>query len=159
RQIEELQEALPRIPDTDTGYRTLMRRLDRVSVAITARTQRGSLPLYLALILITTVALTAGTLAAGGYWPTRMRLWDSPAQLIVTLVIGIGAVLAVRSRRRLKAAVLMGITGYGVVTLFALHGAPDLALTQALVETVTLIVFVLVLRRLPPYFSQRWLRG
>ena len=33
--------------------------------------------------------------------------------------------------------------------LFILHGAPDLALTQVLVETVSLVVFVLVLRRLP----------
>src|SRR5699024_9111379 len=159
RQLETWQEGLPKVPDTDTAYRVLMRRLDCVSVAITARTQRGSLPLYRALILLTTVALTTATLIAGGYWPGQLRLWDSPAQAIVTLVIGIGAILAVRSRRRLKAAVLVGITGYGVVSLFALHGAPDLALTQALVETVTLIVFVLVLRRLPPYFSQRWLRG
>jgi multicomponent Na+:H+ antiporter subunit A len=36
-----------------------------------------------------------------------------------------------------------------------LHGAPDLALTQALVETVSLVVFVLALRRLPEYFSDR----
>lgn len=36
-----------------------------------------------------------------------------------------------------------------MVALFALQGAPDLALTQALIETVTLVVFVLVLRRLP----------
>jgi multicomponent Na+:H+ antiporter subunit A len=48
--------------------------------------------------------------------------------------------------------------------LFLLHGAPDLALTQVLVETVTLVIFVLVLRRMAPYFSDRpltrarWLR-
>src|SRR5690625_1333628 len=159
RQIETLQETLPHVPNTDAGYRLVMRRLDRVSVAITARTQRGSLPLYLALILLTTVALGAGTLAAGGLWPEQWRLWDTPVQAIVAVVIAIGALLAARSRRRLKAAVPVGITGYGVAALFALHGAPGLALTPALVETVTLIVVVLVLRRLPPYFSQRWLRG
>ncbi|HLS02935.1 MAG TPA: proton-conducting transporter membrane subunit, partial [Beutenbergiaceae bacterium] len=43
------QKAVSKVPDTDSAYRHLMRRLDRVSVAITARTQRGSLPLYLAL--------------------------------------------------------------------------------------------------------------
>ena len=42
--------------------------------------------------------------------------------------------------------------------LFVLHGAPDLALTQFLVETVTSCVFVLVLRRLPADFSARPLR-
>src|SRR5690625_1588534 len=159
RQIETLQETLPHVPNPDAGYRLVMRHLDRVSVAITARTQRGSLPLYLALILLTTVALGAGTLAAGGLWPEQWRLWDTPVQAIVAVVIAIGALLAARSRRRLKAAVPVGITGYGVAALFALHGAPGLALTPALVETVTLIVVVLVLRRLPPYFSQRWLRG
>ena len=60
-----------------------------------------------------------------------------------------------RARRRLKAVILLGIGGYAVAGLFLLHGAPDLALTQVLVETVTLVVFVLVLRRLPPYFSDR----
>src|SRR5690606_39821736 len=59
----------------------------------------------------------------------------------------------------LFAVVLVGMTGYGTATLFALHGAPDLALTQFLVETVSLVVFVLVLRRLPPQFSTPVLRS
>nr|QMS48118.1 Na(+) H(+) antiporter subunit A [uncultured bacterium] len=41
-----------------------------------------------------------------------------------------------------------------MAALFAFHGAPDLALTQVLVETVTLIAFVLVLRRLPARLGQ-----
>ena len=53
---------------------------------------------------------------------------------------------------------LVGVTGYGVAVLFLLHGAPDLALTQVLVETVTLVVFSLVLRKLPKYFTARPLR-
>ena len=43
--------------------------------------------------------------------------------------------------------------------LFLLHGAPDLALTQTLVETVTLVVFALVLRKLPKYFTSRPLQA
>jgi multicomponent Na+:H+ antiporter subunit A len=49
---------------------------------------------------------------------------------------------------------LVGVTGYGVSTLFILHGAPDLAITQMLVETVSLVVFVLALRRLPTRFER-----
>ena len=37
----------------------------------------------------------------------------------------------------------LGVVGYGVALLFLLHGAPDLALTQVLVETITLVVFVI----------------
>ena len=63
--------------------------------------------------------------------------------------------LAATSRGRLRAVMLVGVTGYGVAVLFLLHGAPDLALTQVLVETVTLVVFALVLRKLPKYFTSR----
>ncbi len=70
-------------------------------------------------------------------------------------VIVVAAFLTTRSRRRLRAVMLTGVTGYGTALLFALHGAPDLALTQVLVETTSLVVFVLVLRRLPGYFTDR----
>ena len=39
--------------------------------------------------------------------------------------------------------------------LFVLSGAPDLALTQAAVETLSTVVFVLVLRRLPERFERQ----
>ena len=52
-------------------------------------------------------------------------------------------------RNRLAAVLTVGFTGYGIAMIFALHGAPDLALTQFLVETLLLVVFVLVLRKLP----------
>jgi multicomponent Na+:H+ antiporter subunit A len=55
----------------------------------------------------------------------------------------------------MKAVVLAGVTGYGTAVLYVLHGAPDIALTQFAVETVSLVVFVLVLRRLPARFPSR----
>ena len=81
--------------------------------------------------------------------------WDNAGQVVVAAIVVVAAVLTTRSRRRLKAVVMVGVTGYGTAMLFLLHGAPDLALTQVLVETVTLVVFVLVLRRLPEYFTDR----
>ena len=54
----------------------------------------------------------------------------------------------------MKAVVLAGLTGYGAALLFVLQGAPDLALTQFCVETVSMIVFVLVLRRMPVHFEE-----
>ena len=49
------------------------------------------------------------------------------------------------------------VTGLGMVLLFATSGAPDLALTQILVETVTLVTFALVLQPHPvsPRRAQR----
>lgn len=157
--VERLQAGLYRGPEADRVYRRFMRRLDDVAADVTAVTQRGSLPLYLGGILVVFVVGVGGALLAGGDGPGATRWWDQPAQVVFGAVAIVSAVLAARARRRLKAVILLGIGGYAVAGLFLLHGAPDLALTQVLVETVTLVVFVLVLRRLPPYFSDRPLAG
>jgi multicomponent Na+:H+ antiporter subunit A len=48
---------------------------------------------------------------------------------------------------------MLGAVGYSIAVIFLLYGAPDLALTQVLVETVTLVVFLLVLRHLPEGYA------
>ena len=140
----------------ERGYRWSMRAVDRSAVEITARTQRGSLAIYLAAILVTLVLIPGTALVVAlRDEPVRYVLWDSPAQPLVGAVIVVAALLTTRSRRRLKAVVLAGVTGYGTALLFLIQGAPDLALTQLLAETVTLVLFVLALRRLPEYFTDR----
>ena len=162
--VERAQDRVRVGVDADRSYRRTMRRLDDLAADVTAFTQRGSLPFYLSAILAVLVALAGTALATGTRLPDTVRVGDSLVQGAVALLVVTAAVLAARSRRRLKAVVLLGISGYGVALLFLLHGAPDLALTQVLVETISLVVFVLVLRRLPPYFSDRplarsrWLR-
>jgi multicomponent Na+:H+ antiporter subunit A len=145
-----------RLPvDGAVGYDRATGWLGRLAVEVTGATQRGSLPIYLGTILGVLVLLGGGALLAGRPWPDRFRLWDTPLQLIPAAVLVIAAVFAARARRRLAAVVLVGVTGYATAMLFVLHGAPDLALTQLLVETCTMVMFVLVLRRLPGHFSVR----
>ncbi|PJI93739.1 Na+/H+ antiporter subunit A [Luteimicrobium subarcticum] len=144
-----------RVPEADAVYRRTMRRLDDSAADVTSVTQRGSLPFYLGVILVVLVALPGMVVILGTSWPVSVRWWNQPVQGLAVLAIVISSILAARARRRLKAVFLAGIAGYGNALLFLLHGAPDLALTQVLVETVTLVVMVLVLRRLPPYFSNR----
>lgn len=163
--VERIQERLSPPVDADRTYRDSMRLLDRFSTNVTSYTQRGSLPLYLSVILVVTLVMVNVAVFAGGLRIGQYRLFDTPSSAAIAAVIAIAAVLAARARRRIKAVALMGVTGYGVVLLFVLHGAPDLALTQALVETVAIVLFLLVLRRLPAYFSNRplvasrWIRG
>lgn len=154
-----LQAHRPLGIDAEQTYRTSMRRLDLLAGWVTALTQRGSIPVYLTIIFLVTVLAGTTAMATSGASLGPVRAWDMPAQLAVAVVIAVSAFLAARSRRRLKAVLLLGISGYGMALLYELHGAPDLALTQLLVETVTLVVFVLVLRRLPAYFSDRPLAG
>ncbi|MEV4420836.1 Na+/H+ antiporter subunit A [Patulibacter sp. NPDC049589] len=142
-----------RMLDARDSYVLIVRGTERLSVAAARATQSGSLPVYLMTILFVFAAATISALIVGIPWNVELRVWDEPAQGAVGLLVVAGTILTLRARRRLKAVVLSGVVGYGVATLFALGGAPDLALTQFLVETVTLVVVVLVLRRLPSHFT------
>jgi len=131
------------------AYWASMRFIDRTAARTTSLTQRGSLPFYLTVIFLVFVAAVGSALAFNRSWPTEVRLWDYPAQLAIAVAMMIAAVAATRAAKRFQAVVLVGVTGFGMSALFVLQGAPDLALTQLLVEIVTLVAFVLVLRRLP----------
>ena len=153
--IARAQSTFPVVLEAEEAYQKTMRAVDRLAVEVTAVTQRGSLPLYLGAILVVVIALPGGALLVLRDWPAGVRAFDTPAQLLVGAIMVVAAFLAATSRGRLRAVMLASVTGYGLAVLFLLHGAPDLALTQTLVETVTLVVFALVLRKLPKYFTSR----
>jgi multicomponent Na+:H+ antiporter subunit A len=69
------------------------------------------------------------------------------------VLVTLAALALVRVRRRFTAVLLVGVVGYGVGGLFIVDGAPDLALAQFLVETLSLVAFVFVLRRMPGRFT------
>ena len=68
--------------------------------------------------------------------------------LVATLIIA-AALLVVVLRSMLAAVAALGAVGLGMATLFALLSAPDLAMTQVMVEALSVILLVLVLLRLP----------
>jgi len=135
--------------NADRIYDAVIRGTDVFAVRLTALTQRGSIPATQAVILSTLVLLPTSMLVLGARDHPRLELWDSPLQVVVGLIILAAALSASVMRNRLAAVLLVGVTGYGCGVIFVFHGAPDLALTQFLVETLTLVIFVLVLRTLP----------
>ncbi|TYD00324.1 Na+/H+ antiporter subunit A [Arthrobacter echini] len=155
--LERFQAKLPQVPEAAAVYRSTVSVLDAVAFWVTGRTQRGSLAFYLSIILSTAVLvpLTALILFDGPV-PTAYQWAQSPAQGVVAVAILVGIVGALRARKRFTAVVMVGITGYGLAMIYALHGAPDLALTQLLVETIVLVAFVLALRSLP---ARLWSRA
>lgn len=135
--------------NADRAYDAVLHGMDRISLRLTGSVQRGSLPLNQSIILGVLVILPSVVLAAGTRTGVRLRLWDSPLQLVIGAVMIAMACAATVLRNRLASVLVVGLTGYGCGVIFALYGAPDLALTQFLVETLTLVVFVLVLRAFP----------
>lgn len=135
--------------NADRIYDAVIRGADVLSVRLTGSTQRGSIPANQSVILATLAVVPAVALTFGARDRPEFALWGSPLQAIVGVLTLAAAIGATVMRNRLAAVLLVGVTGYGCGTIFAFHGAPDLALTQFLVETLTLVIFVLVLRTLP----------
>ncbi len=151
------------VPSAASVYDAALKGLDRVARLLTGRVQTGSLPAYLTVILLTTAALPTTALLGATVLPALMApplFAESPLQTAVGVGIAVAAIGTALARRRFAAVLLLGAVGYGVALLFVLQGAPDLALTQVLIETLTLVVFVLVLRHLPDRFGEReWRPG
>jgi multicomponent Na+:H+ antiporter subunit A len=73
-------------------------------------------------------------------------------------LILIATVAVTSARSSLAAVVALGIVGYGIALIYLLFGAPDLAMTQLLVESLTVILFVLAFYHLPDFSSMSPMR-
>ena len=137
------------LPVDATGVEdSLARRVLAGARVATARTHTRALSDHLAVTM-----LTLSTLVAVPLLPLlrsgRPRLFDDPAQPVLAAGIAVCCVVLVRVRHRVTLVVVLSTAGYLVTGLFVVNGAPDLALAQLLVETLTFVVLVLVLRRMP----------
>lgn len=126
--------------------------------ATTARLQNGRLRYYLATILVTAVGLVGYALVGrGGGLVDLSRVQVAPPTLYEVLlgsVIIVVAVMVTRARGRLTAIAGMGVIGAMVALFFVLFSAPDLALTQLLIETLMVVVFLLAFHFLPRFFEE-----
>lgn len=127
----------------------------RTARLVTGVVQSGSLPIYAAVILTTAAVAPATALLLGDWWSGWPDHLGPAVHLPIAGVIVGGALAAALAKRRFVAALLLGVAGYGMALLFVAHGAPDLALTQFAVETLSVVIFLLVLRRLPDRFERR----
>lgn len=67
----------------------------------------------------------------------------------LVVVIIFSTIYSAVSRSRISAIITMGVTGYGMALIFLYFSAIDLAITQIIVETLVLVMFVLILQRFP----------
>lgn len=144
------------------SYEAVISATDRMAAWVTGTVQRGQLSYYvLVIISVAVLAPAAAAIALNHPWPEVSELvWaDSPVQLILGLAIVVGAIGAIRAGKRFMAVLMTSVTGYGLSAIFALQGAPDLAVTQLLVETVSLIAIVLALRVLPSRMDSKYEPG
>ncbi len=136
----------------EKGYVALERAMLAFSRWSTARLQNGRLRFYLLVVVSTLVAFTWLIVAFSGAIPViTLDLDVDIIGLSVATIISAGALTAARSRSRLGAVTALALVGYGIALVYVLYSAPDLALAQILVETLTVLLFVLVFYHMPRF--------
>jgi multicomponent Na+:H+ antiporter subunit A len=134
------------------GYELALAGMLRFARLQTRLLQSGYLRRYLLVTVMAVGGLTAYALL------TRVRAWPElrrgdlePYEAAIGVLMMLAAVAAALTRSRLASISAMGVVGFGVALVFLFFGAPDLALTQSIVEALTVVVFLLALLHLPAY--------
>jgi multicomponent Na+:H+ antiporter subunit A len=104
-------------------------------------------------ILIAAVVAMAVALRAVR-WPQDFPInWSVephiPEMIMAALAI-FAAVITVLAPTRLGAITSLGVVGIAITMYYVFHSAPDLAMTQLLVDILTVVLLVLVFYRIPP---------
>ncbi|MEL6977420.1 MAG: putative monovalent cation/H+ antiporter subunit A [Pseudomonadota bacterium] len=141
--------------DMDRFWDRFMDGLKALAAWQTRILQSGVLRLYLMTVFATIAFGLIGTwVAVGAAAPTLAALGSELASVpvkhyaIAALLVA-GAVTTLVARSRIAAIAGLGVVGIAVALFFIVFGAPDVAITQLLVETLVVVLVAVALLRLP----------
>jgi multicomponent Na+:H+ antiporter subunit A len=126
--------------------------LPHFSHRVTMLFQSGYLRYYVRWIVGALVVLVGYTFVTRAALPVIMvddefRFFE----LALAVIILAAVLLVVRSTSLLFTIILLGVIGYSIALIFMLYGAVDLAMTQFSIETLSVVLFMLILYRLPDF--------
>ncbi|MCB8887543.1 putative monovalent cation/H+ antiporter subunit A [Vreelandella malpeensis] len=135
----------------EAGFDASLRGIERFAEWQTRILQNGYMRNYILVMLVVLIALIGQSILVRHSPLLDFSLDVRFHEIIVVGTMAMGALFATVSRSRLGAVVSVGIMGFSIALIFILFSAPDLGITQLLVETLTVILLVLVLFRLPRF--------
>jgi len=115
----------------------------------------GYLRVYIMFIVIFFTGIVGYKLFADV--PLRVNTEDLSAFRIYEFTVFVITIIAIyfitSTTSRLTSIAALGVIGYSICLIFVFYGAPDLAMTQFAIDTLTVVLFVLVLFKLPPFLK------
>lgn len=151
RRLAVLHEPLAGGWSLNGVYNGWLKRMDRLSSRLTGLYMTGSLRHYLMYTFLFLVVAIGTMLFAGGGFRLELEHLAETAffETAVLTALVVAALSTVFATSRLMAIILTGAAGYMVTLFFVIFRAPDLALTQIIVETVSVALFLLCFYHLP----------
>ncbi|GKV70002.1 Na(+)/H(+) antiporter subunit A [Sporosarcina sp. NCCP-2716] len=141
----------PRNLSLNAFYDGLMSFSERGMNRLSRSFMNGIIRTYLIYMFAFLSVMTIVILFAKGAFELDMDSL-SPVTLFAVLnavVALLGAAMVILSKNRISAIIALGAVGYSVALFFVLFKAPDLALTQLVIETISVALFLLAFRHLP----------
>lgn len=132
-------------------YNRLMKFFDEDSNKLTNLFMTGSIRHYLSIMFLFISAIVIATLFMTDGFKFTMN--DTAPigifEMVIVVVLVIGTIAILFSKSHLTAIIALGAVGYSVALFFIVFNAPDLALTQLVIETISVALFLLAFYHLP----------
>lgn len=142
----------------EQGYFKLMDSIAWFSRWQTKIIQNGRLGSYMIILILATLSPVAWVMLSSGNMPMFIGIADvEHYEWMMVFLMLVATLFAVTTRSRFASIISLGAMGFAVALVFMHFSAPDLGITQVLVETLTVLLLVLVLVRVPGFeqFSSR----
>ncbi|MBK1879199.1 hydrogen gas-evolving membrane-bound hydrogenase subunit E [Pelagicoccus mobilis] len=146
---------------TERAYEFAFHQFVEKSKEVTLLLQNGSMRFYLWVILgVSGLLLSYKLLALGGLPAFPSTEGISILNTTITIAIVLGALVAAAARSIVNALAGLGVVGFGIALVYGFNGAPDLAITQIVVETLTVAFMLYAVLKLPSFkrYSKKSLR-
>ncbi|GFE64174.1 putative monovalent cation/H+ antiporter subunit A [Litoreibacter roseus] len=137
-------------PNFDRGWDAFLSGLKAFAWWQTKYLQSGVLRQYIFITFATVLVGLGGTMLVRGIGNVlpdltgiALRNWA------VVALITVGTLIAATTRSRIAAVAALGVVGIGVALIFIIFSAPDVAITQLLVETLIVVLVAVAMLRLP----------
>jgi multicomponent Na+:H+ antiporter subunit A len=135
----------------DRGYDHVLAGLAALAGWQTRLIQGGRLHRYVAASFIVIAALVIASAFRGRFALAGLTDSGRVIEWAVIALTAAAAIVTAAATTRLLAVTALGMVGLGVAMLFMLFSAPDLAITQFMVETLVVVILALILIRLPGF--------
>jgi len=139
----------------DFLYTKTVAALESLATLSTQILQNGLLRNYIAIVLLAFSGILLFALVDAQYiYPASSEELLRDMQIyegVIFAFVIVATIFLFKTRSRLIVTATFGIVGYSIALAYTLFSAPDVAITQFLAETLTLILLILILHRLPSY--------
>ncbi|WP_445478212.1 Na+/H+ antiporter subunit A [Lysinibacillus irui] len=146
-----MYQRFPQAFTLNNAYDKMMQGLDTGLNRLSRLYMTGSMRHYLLYMFSGIAIIVIGSLFVKDAFSISFEETSpiKPYEIILILVLLIGTAITILAKSRLTAIIGLGAVGYTVALFFVIFNAPDLALTQLVIETISVALFLLAFYHLP----------